>query len=125
MTWQPNSWRDFPIKQVPDYPDADKLARVEQRLAEQPPLVFAGEAQNLQRQLGEVAQGRAFLLQGGDCAEEFCRIFGEQYSGSVQDSASDGRCADIWRFASHCESWPGGWSVCQAAFCSYRSDRWC
>lgn len=82
MTWQPNSWRDFPIKQVPDYPDADKLARVEQRLAEQPPLVFAGEAQNLQRQLGEVAQGRAFLLQGGDCAESFA----EFSANNIRDS---------------------------------------
>ena len=46
MTWQPNSWRDHPIKQVPDYPDAEKLAGVEAKLAAMPPLVFAGEAQS-------------------------------------------------------------------------------
>ena len=82
MTWQPNSWRDHPIKQVPDYPDAEKLAGVEARLAAMPPLVFAGEAQSLERQLGEVAEGRAFLLQGGDCAESFA----EFSANNIRDS---------------------------------------
>lgn len=82
MTWQPNSWRDQPIKQVPDYPDAEKLAGVEARLAAMPPLVFAGEAQSLKRQLGEVAEGRAFLLQGGDCAESFA----EFSANNIRDS---------------------------------------
>ena len=82
MTWQPNSWRDHPIKQVPDYPDAEKLAGVEARLAMMPPLVFAGEAQSLKRQLGEVAEGRAFLLQGGDCAESFA----EFSANNIRDS---------------------------------------
>ena len=82
MTWQPNSWRDHPIKQVPDYPDAEKLAGVEAKLAAMPPLVFAGEAQSLKRQLGEVAEGRAFLLQGGDCAESFA----EFSANNIRDS---------------------------------------
>ena len=82
MTWQPNSWRDHPIKQVPDYPDAEKLAGVESKLAAMPPLVFAGEAQSLKRQLGEVAEGRAFLLQGGDCAESFA----EFSANNIRDS---------------------------------------
>ena len=82
MTWQPNSWRDHPIKQVPDYPDAEKLTGVEARLAAMPPLVFAGEAQSLKRQLGEVAEGRAFLLQGGDCAESFA----EFSANNIRDS---------------------------------------
>ena len=82
MTWQPNSWRDHPIKQVPDYPDAEKLAGVEAKLAAMPPLVFAGEAQSLKRQLGEVADGRAFLLQGGDCAESFA----EFSANNIRDS---------------------------------------
>jgi len=82
MTWQPNSWRDHPIKQVPDYPDAEKLAGVEAKLAAMPPLVFAGEAQSLKRQLGEVAAGRAFLLQGGDCAESFA----EFSANNIRDS---------------------------------------
>ncbi|MDR2312395.1 MAG: 3-deoxy-7-phosphoheptulonate synthase class II [Brucellaceae bacterium] len=69
--WTPQSWRGMPIKQVPSYPDAQALADVEARLRTYPPLVFAGEARKLTRQLAEVAEGRAFLLQGGDCAESF------------------------------------------------------
>jgi 3-deoxy-7-phosphoheptulonate synthase len=69
--WTPDSWRAKPIVQVPEYPDAAKLAETESRLATFPPLVFAGEARNLKRALARVAAGDAFLLQGGDCAESF------------------------------------------------------
>ncbi|HYD99536.1 MAG TPA: 3-deoxy-7-phosphoheptulonate synthase, partial [Alphaproteobacteria bacterium] len=69
--WKPDSWRGKPIRQVPVYPDAAKVAEVEQRLSAYPPLVFAGEARRLKANLAEVAAGRAFLLQGGDCAESF------------------------------------------------------
>lgn len=71
MSWTPASWRDKPAAQLPDYPDADALKRVEAELAAKPPLVFAGEARRLRRQLADVAAGKAFLLQGGDCAESF------------------------------------------------------
>lgn len=69
--WSPDSWRSKPIVQVPDYPDAAILAAVEEQLSAFPPLVFAGEARNLKQSLAEVAQGKGFLLQGGDCAESF------------------------------------------------------
>jgi len=70
--WTPASWRAKPAKHIPtDYPDADALTRVEQTLRSYPPLVFAGEARNLKARLAEVAAGKAFLLQGGDCAESF------------------------------------------------------
>jgi 3-deoxy-7-phosphoheptulonate synthase len=69
--WTPQSWRDKPILQVPTYPDQAKLDNVEAQLRKFPPLVFAGEARELKHQLGDVAEGRAFLLQGGDCAESF------------------------------------------------------
>jgi 3-deoxy-7-phosphoheptulonate synthase len=69
--WSPAGWRSKPIVQVPEYPDAAALAAVEARLATYPPLVFAGEARKLKAKLGEVAAGRAFLMQGGDCAESF------------------------------------------------------
>ena len=69
--WTPESWRGKPIVQVPQYPDAAKLAAVEAQLASFPPLVFAGEARNLKKSLARVAAGDAFLLQGGDCAESF------------------------------------------------------
>ena len=61
----------MPIQQVPEYPDHAELAAVEGRLASYPPLVFAGEARKLKKQLATVAAGEAFLLQGGDCAESF------------------------------------------------------
>jgi 3-deoxy-D-arabino-heptulosonate 7-phosphate (DAHP) synthase class II len=69
--WTPDSWRKKPIQQVPDYPDQQALLDVEKQLATFPPLVFAGEARNLKKQLARVAKGEAFLLQGGDCAESF------------------------------------------------------
>ena len=72
--WTPQSWRDKPILQVPEYPDAAKLAEVEKTLRNYPPLVFAGEARNLKRHLAKVANGEAFLLQGGDCAESFAEF---------------------------------------------------
>jgi len=70
-TWSPESWRSLPIVQVPEYPDAAVQQDVEQRLATFPPLVFAGEARELKKALGAVAQGEGFMLQGGDCAESF------------------------------------------------------
>ena len=69
--WSPDSWRSKPIVQVPDFTNPAVLAEVEGRLATFPPLVFAGEARQLTKALGEVAEGRSFLLQGGDCAESF------------------------------------------------------
>jgi 3-deoxy-7-phosphoheptulonate synthase len=72
--WTPESWQSKPILQVPTYPDADKTAEVEARLGVFPPLVFAGEARSLKKALGDVAEGNAFLLQGGDCAESFAEF---------------------------------------------------
>jgi 3-deoxy-7-phosphoheptulonate synthase len=69
--WTPETWRGKPIQQAPFYPDPQALAEVESQLAGYPPLVFAGEARKLKRQLAKVAAGEAFLLQGGDCAESF------------------------------------------------------
>src|ERR1700744_2665213 len=69
--WTPQSWRSKPIQQPPAFPDATALADVETTLASFPPLVFAGEARKLKRELAKVAAGKAFLLQGGDCAESF------------------------------------------------------
>ena len=70
-TWHPGSWQDKPAAQQPEWPDASALEQAEKTLAGLPPLVFAGEARHLQSSLAEVAGGRAFLLQAGDCAESF------------------------------------------------------
>src|SRR5260370_11882584 len=67
--WSPQSWRGLPIRQVPGYPDEAALARVEETLVRFPPLVFAGEARRLKDRLADVAAGKAFPLQGGDCAQ--------------------------------------------------------
>src|ERR1700674_3613778 len=69
--WTPDSWRNKPIQQVPEYPDLAALGEVEKQLGTFPPLVFAGEARTLTRHLDRVAAGEAFLLHGGDCAESF------------------------------------------------------
>jgi 3-deoxy-7-phosphoheptulonate synthase len=70
--WNPGSWRAKPARHIPeDYPDPAALSRVEDELRRMPPLVFAGEARRLRSLLADVAEGRAFLLQGGDCAESF------------------------------------------------------
>ncbi len=70
--WLPSSWRSRPARHIPDdYPDPAQLERAEATLRGMPPLVFAGEARRLKHLLGEVGEGRAFLLQGGDCAESF------------------------------------------------------
>ncbi|PWU19939.1 MAG: 3-deoxy-7-phosphoheptulonate synthase class II [Bdellovibrio sp.] len=69
--WSLDSWRGKPASQLPNYPDKQKLAEVEARLSTYPPLVFAGEARKLKARLAQVAEGKAFLLQGGDCAENF------------------------------------------------------
>jgi 3-deoxy-7-phosphoheptulonate synthase len=74
MQWTPDSWRAKPIRQAPDYPDAAAVVAVEKTLRNYPPLVFAGEARRLKSLLGQVAEGKAFLLQGGDCAESFAEF---------------------------------------------------
>lgn len=69
--WTPESWRAKPVMQVPEYRDQAALEKMEAQIASYPPLVFAGEARKLKKQLADVANGKAFLLQGGDCAESF------------------------------------------------------
>ena len=69
--WAPDSWRERSAAQQPEWPDPAAAAAVRERLHQLPPLVFAGEARNLLATLGEVAEGRAFLLQAGDCVESF------------------------------------------------------
>ena len=74
MKWTKESWRELNILQQPEYEDKAKLKEVENKLASLPPLVFAGEARRLQSRLAQVCEGKAFLLQGGDCAESFANF---------------------------------------------------
>lgn len=72
--WAPDSWTRHEARQLPTYPDAAALKGATDRLSSFPPLVFAGEARNLTTDLARVAEGKAFLLQGGDCAESFAEF---------------------------------------------------
>jgi len=69
--WAPHTWRKKSVSQMPKYPDQKRLAEVESILSDYPPLVFAGEARALKARLAQAVEGKAFLLQGGDCAESF------------------------------------------------------
>jgi 3-deoxy-7-phosphoheptulonate synthase len=72
--WTPESWRSKKAWQQPTYPDPALLRDAEERLAKQPPLVFAGEARKLKKALAKAEAGHAFLFQGGDCAESFAEF---------------------------------------------------
>ena len=72
--WKTNSWKNYPVKHIPEYEDKKELDMVLGKLKNFPPLVFAGETRSLKKQLAEVVDGKAFLLQGGDCAESFAEF---------------------------------------------------
>ena len=72
--WKINSWKNYPVKHIPSYGNEKELNTVLGKLKNFPPLVFAGETRHLKQQLAEVADGKAFLLQGGDCAESFAEF---------------------------------------------------
>jgi 3-deoxy-7-phosphoheptulonate synthase len=76
--WSPNSWQAYPAAQLPEWPDAGALALALDELVTLPPLVFAGEARTLTNSLRNVAEGRAFVLQAGDCAESFTGVSADE-----------------------------------------------
>ncbi|HSG57599.1 MAG TPA: 3-deoxy-7-phosphoheptulonate synthase, partial [Paracoccaceae bacterium] len=74
QNWTPDSWKSHEARHLPVYEDAAELAEAEATLSNYPPLVFAGEARALKADLADVSAGKAFLLQGGDCAESFAEF---------------------------------------------------
>lgn len=80
--WKTDSWRQYKAKHIPNYSDLNHLADVEKMLKDFPPLVFAGEVRSLKKSLANVAEGRGFLLQGGDCAESFS----EFHADNIRDT---------------------------------------
>ena len=72
--WTLNSWRNHPVKHIPEYENKKELNMVLDKIRNFPPLVFAGETRTLKNQLADVVDGKAFLLQGGDCAESFAEF---------------------------------------------------
>ncbi len=93
--WQPDGWKAHEARHLPVYEDADELTGVEGTLSQFPPLVFAGEARALKADLAEVAAGRGFLLQGGDCAESFAELQRRQHPRYLPRAAADGGGADL------------------------------
>lgn len=83
MGWFPASWRGRPARQMPEYSDADAVRSVETRLAGAAPVVRLEDAQRLREMMADLAEGRGFLLQGGDCAESFDDPVAEQVAGIV------------------------------------------
>jgi len=79
-----DAWRSLPIKQQPQWPDSERVAEVSAQIAALPPLVFAGEVDNLRERLARAASGRAFLLQGGDCAETFAGATADQIRNRIK-----------------------------------------
>ena len=80
--WNLNSWTKFPAKHLPIYQDKNELDLVLSKIKKYPPLVFAGETRSLKKSLAQVVEGKAFLLQGGDCAESFA----EYNSDNIKDT---------------------------------------
>lgn len=72
--WNKSSWKDFPALQQPKWPNEEAVNKVLANLSEMPPLVFAGEIRALKKQLAKAVTGEAFLLQGGDCSEDFSKV---------------------------------------------------
>ena len=80
--WKKNSWKNYEALHIPNYEDQEKLDSVLSTLKGFPPLVFAGEVRSLRKSLSQVAEGHAFLLQGGDCAESFS----EFHADNIRDT---------------------------------------
>lgn len=77
-------WRELTALQQPKWSDAGALAAVTAELSTQPPLVFAGEADNLRERLAAASRGEAFLLQGGDCAENFAEVTADNIRDKIK-----------------------------------------
>ena len=82
--WKINSWKKYPVKHIPEYPDKKELEQVLDKIKTFPPLVFAGETRHLKQQLSDVVDGKAFLLQGGDCAESFADFHPDNIKNSFK-----------------------------------------
>ncbi len=113
--WSAGELAHKPVRQMPAYPDAERLAAVESRLRRYPPLVFAGEARRLKASLAEVADGRAFVLQGGDCAESYRGFHRQHHPRHLPGAAADGGCADLRQQRACREDGSHGGAVRQAA----------
>ncbi|MEM7234767.1 MAG: 3-deoxy-7-phosphoheptulonate synthase class II [Planctomycetota bacterium] len=84
LDWSPRSWRERPVTQMPNYPDAHALSSALEELGALPPLVTSWEVESLREQLAEAARGDRFILQGGDCSENFDECRSETIAGKLK-----------------------------------------
>ncbi len=84
MGWSPDSWRNYEARQQPDYPDPAALAAATRELEAYAPLVPLSEIDALRAALAQAQAGRAFLVQGGDCAESFAEFSPENIAGNFR-----------------------------------------
>ena len=122
-TWTPSSWRAYPALQQPDWPEADAVEAVRDRLRQLPSLIFAGEARALRHALGEAAEGRAFLLQAGRLRRVVPRGVGDHDPGAAEGAAADVRRADLRRHAARDQGRPPRRPVHEAALRAGRGGR--
>jgi 3-deoxy-7-phosphoheptulonate synthase len=74
QNWTKSSWKEFTARQQPHWPNQEAVDKVLSNLTTLPPLVFAGEIRSLKALLAKAVTGEAFLLQGGDCSENFSHV---------------------------------------------------
>ena len=122
-TWSPSCWREHPARHQPEWPDPAALEAARNTLLSLPPLVFAGEARALKAALGEVAEGRAFLLQAGDCAESFHDVLRGRDPREAEDPAANGRRAHVRRHAADRQGRPDRGPVREGAQLAGRARR--
>ena len=98
--WSVNSWRDYEAKHIPIYPEVKKLREVVNKLKNFPPLVFSGEIRSLKNSLSDVAEGNAFLLQCGDCAESFSEFHADNIRDCLLYTSPSPRDTEVSRMPS-------------------------
>ena len=110
-SWKKNSWRKYPVKHIPEYPDKKELDKVLDKIGTFPPLVFAGETRHLKSQLADVVDGKAFLLQGGDCAESFAEFNPDNIRDTFKLNVANVISFNLLSIITSCKSWKNSWTV--------------
>ena len=121
--WKVNSWRKYPVKHIPEYPDKKELDQVLNKIKLFLLLVFAGETRHLKQQLADVVDGKAFLLQGGDCAESFAEFHPDNIRDTFKVMSSNVISFNLFSIFTSCKNWKNSWSVFKTQKCSHRNTR--
>ena len=121
--WNLNSWTKYQAKHLPAYQDKKELDMVLGKLKKYPPLVFAGETRSLKKSLAQVVDGKAFLLQGGDCAESFAEFHPDNIRDTLKGNFTNVFSFNLLSFNASCKSWKNCWSIFKTKKFSSRKKR--